>query len=45
MQICLHSHGHRAQSASRLRALGVTPPPTDYILWVMERPNPEWPAA
>jgi|SRR4051812_1463450 len=44
MQICLHSHGHRSQSASRLRSLGATPPPTDYILWVRDRPSPDWPA-
>ena len=44
MQICLHSYGHRSQSAMRLRSLGGTPPPTDFILWVTERPGPEWPA-
>jgi len=43
-QICLHSYGHRSQSAMRLRSLGGTPPPTDFILWVTERPGPEWPA-
>jgi uncharacterized damage-inducible protein DinB len=42
MQICLHSHGHRAQSANRLRSLGVTPPPTDFILWAKDRPAPDW---
>jgi len=42
MQVCLHSHGHRAQSASRLRTLGVTPPPTDFILWAKDRPSPDW---
>jgi len=44
MQVSLHSHGHRAQSASRLRSLGGTPPSTDYILWVTDRPSPDWPA-
>ncbi len=34
MQVCLHSHGHRAQVAKMLRALGTTPPMTDFILWV-----------
>lgn len=34
LQVSLHSHGHRAQCASRLRAIGVTPPPMDYVLWV-----------
>ena len=44
MQTCLHSHGHRAQSASRLRSFGVTPPGTDFVLWVKDRPNPQWPS-
>ena len=26
LQICMHSHGHRAQCATRLRSLGGTPP-------------------
>jgi uncharacterized damage-inducible protein DinB len=34
MQTCLHSHGHRAQCATRLRALGGTPATTDFVLWV-----------
>ena len=43
MQICLHSHGHRAQCATRLRQLGGTPPATDFIMWLKEkRPAPEW---
>jgi uncharacterized damage-inducible protein DinB len=42
MQVCLHSHGHRVQSAARLRSLGAAPPPTDFILWVKERPVPDW---
>ena len=43
MQICLHSHGHRAQCATRLRLLGGTPPATDFIMWLKEkRPAPEW---
>jgi uncharacterized damage-inducible protein DinB len=37
MQVCLHSHGHRSQCATRLRALGGTPAPMDFVLWVMER--------
>jgi uncharacterized damage-inducible protein DinB len=41
MQVCLHSHGHRAQCAARLRALGGNPPPTDFISWLKERPGPE----
>ena len=42
MQVCLHSHGHRAQCAAKLRALGGNPPPTDFILWLKERPAPDW---
>jgi uncharacterized damage-inducible protein DinB len=42
MQICLHSHGHRAQSANLLRGLGATPPATDFVLWARDRPGPDW---
>ena len=38
MQVCLHSHGHRAQAAKMLRHLGGEPPPTDFILWLADRP-------
>jgi uncharacterized damage-inducible protein DinB len=34
MQVCLHSHGHRAQCAKLLRRHGGIPPATDFILWV-----------
>ncbi len=44
MQVCLHSHGHRAQLAGKLRDLGGTPPQTDFALWLKERPGPEWPS-
>jgi uncharacterized damage-inducible protein DinB len=37
MQVCLHSHGHRAQIAKMLRRHGGTPPMTDFILWLSER--------
>jgi uncharacterized damage-inducible protein DinB len=44
MQICLHSQGHRAQCATKLRALGGTPPVLDYVLWIKaDRPAPAWP--
>lgn len=43
MQVCLHSHGHRAQAAKLLRRYGGTPPATDFILWLAERPQAEWP--
>lgn len=42
LQVCLHSQGHRAQCATRLRALGGAPPPTDYILWAKDRLAPAW---
>lgn len=42
MQVCLHSQGHRAQSASLFRSLGGDPPTLDFILWLKERPAPEW---
>ena len=44
LQVCLHSQGHRAQCAKMLRALGGHPPMTDFILWLVERPAPAWPA-
>jgi len=42
LQVCMHSHGHRSQCATRLRALGGTPPVLDFILWLKERPAAEW---
>ena len=42
MQVCLHSHGHRSQCATRLRMLGGEPPPVDFILWLKDRPAAEW---
>ena len=40
MQVCMHSHGHRAQCAKLLRRHGGVPPPTDFILWLTNRPKP-----
>jgi uncharacterized damage-inducible protein DinB len=37
LQICMHTQGHRAQCATRLRALGAPPPGTDYVLWIKEQ--------
>lgn len=37
LQICMHTQGHRAQCATRLRALSGTPPGMDYVLWIKER--------
>lgn len=37
MQVCLHTHGHRAQCAKLLRRRGETPPSTDFILWLANR--------
>ena len=34
VQVCLHSHGHRAQCAKMLRKHGGVPPPMDFILWL-----------
>jgi len=42
MQVCLHSHGHRAQIATKLRLLGGQPPNMDFILWLKNRPEPDW---
>jgi uncharacterized damage-inducible protein DinB len=45
MQVCLHTHGHRAQCAKLLRRHGGVPPPTDFILWLTSRPTAEWAVA
>jgi uncharacterized damage-inducible protein DinB len=45
MQVCLHSHGHRAQCAKLLRRHGGTPPQSDFIVWLVQRPAAEWPEA
>jgi len=45
VQVCMHSHGHRAQCAKLLRRHGGVPPQTDFILWLAGRPEAEWPAA
>lgn len=42
-QVCLHSLGHRSQCAKLLRRHGITPPMTDFIMWVVERPAAQWP--
>ncbi len=42
MQVCMHSHGHRAQCATRLRLLGGAPPAMDFIAWLKDRPAPDW---
>ena len=42
IQVCMHSHGHRAQCAKLLRRHGGEPPPTDFILWLVDRPAPVW---
>ena len=41
VQVCMHSHGHRAQCAKLLRRHGGVPPPTDFILWLTSRPTVE----
>ena len=42
MQVCMHSHGHRAQAGKLLRRHGGTPPATDFIRWLTKRPAAEW---
>lgn len=42
LQVCLHSHGHRAQAAKLLRRHGGAVPPTDFILWLASRPAADW---
>ena len=37
MQVCMHSHGHRAQAAVKLRGLGGKPPSLDFITWLKLR--------
>jgi uncharacterized damage-inducible protein DinB len=37
MQVCMHSHGHRAQCAKLFRQHGGVPPTTDFILWLTSR--------
>jgi uncharacterized damage-inducible protein DinB len=39
VQVVMHSQGHRAQCAARLRMLGGSPPTIDYILWLKDRPG------
>lgn len=43
MQVCLHSQGHRSQCAKLLRRHGLTPPATDFIVWLTHRGAAEWP--
>jgi uncharacterized damage-inducible protein DinB len=43
-QVCMHSHGHRAQCAKMFRRHGGVPPMIDYILWLVKRPPAVWPA-
>jgi uncharacterized damage-inducible protein DinB len=39
MQVCMHTHGHRAQCAKLLRRHGHVPPTTDFIAWLASRPR------
>ena len=42
-QALLHSQGHRAQNATRLRELGGSSPIVDYIVWCYKgRPAAQW---
>jgi uncharacterized damage-inducible protein DinB len=42
VQVCLHSHGHRAQLAKLLRRYDIVPPQTDFIVWLTHRAEPDW---
>ena len=42
MQVCMHSHGHRAQCAKLLRRHGAVPPVIDFITWLASRPPASW---
>ena len=44
LQVPLHSHYHRGQNATRMRALGGAMPSTDWAFWTRKgRPAPLWP--
>ncbi|HEY6332070.1 MAG TPA: DinB family protein [Blastocatellia bacterium] len=45
LQVCLHSNAHRAQCATRLRELGGSPPMLDFVMWLKDRPLPDWSCA
>lgn len=39
LQALMHGQHHRGQNAARMRALGVSPPMTDYVFWyALDRP-------
>jgi uncharacterized damage-inducible protein DinB len=42
LQVCMHSHGHRAQCMTLLRRHGGVPPAMDFILWLTSRPKADW---
>lgn len=45
LQVALHSTYHRGQINARLREVGGTPPPVDYIFWLwLGRPAADWPS-
>jgi len=44
VQVFAHSSYHRGQVNARLRDLGIEPPMTDFIVWVLgHKPAPVWP--
>ena len=44
IQVPMHSHYHRGQNATRMRAMGGAMPGTDWALWTRKgRPAPQWP--
>lgn len=41
LQVLTHSQHHRGQNAGRMRALGATPPMTDFVFWfALGKPDP-----
>jgi uncharacterized damage-inducible protein DinB len=43
VQVFAHSSYHRGQVNARLRDLGIEPPMTDFIVWVLgHKPTPAW---
>ena len=42
LQVVLHTQGHRSQLAMMLRGHDLTPPVTDFIVWLATREDPSW---
>ena len=45
LQVAMHTMHHRGQAAARFRAVGGTPPTTDFIMWAwLGKPPADWKA-